>query len=66
MQIDSKTTPGDIPLYLVNTTDGTELVLVPGRWLWMGLSDEDSDGRSIPRLARRVVTELTKADVSDK
>ena len=31
----------DIPLYKINPTDGSELVLVPGGWFWMGSVDED-------------------------
>ena len=33
----------DIPLYKVNPKDGSELVLVPGGWFWMGSGDEDPE-----------------------
>lgn len=32
-----------IPCYFVNPKDGTEMVLVPGGWFWMGSDDTDSD-----------------------
>lgn len=28
---------------MLNPKDGTELVLIPGGWFWMGSGDEDSD-----------------------
>jgi formylglycine-generating enzyme len=33
----------DIPLYKINPKDGSELVLVPGGWFWMGSGDEDPE-----------------------
>jgi formylglycine-generating enzyme len=40
-----------IPWYKVNPKDGSELVLVPGGWFWMGSGDEDPDafGNEKPR-----------------
>jgi formylglycine-generating enzyme required for sulfatase activity len=32
-----------IPWYKVNPADGSELVLVPGGWFWMGSGDDDLD-----------------------
>ncbi|MEW6418557.1 MAG: SUMF1/EgtB/PvdO family nonheme iron enzyme [Nitrospirota bacterium] len=32
-----------IPWYFINPKDGTEMVLVPGGWFWMGSGSEDSD-----------------------
>jgi len=32
-----------IPCYFRNPKDGTEMVLVPGGWFWMGSADEDKD-----------------------
>ncbi len=31
-----------IPYYFINPKDGTEMVLIPGGWFWMGAGDEDS------------------------
>ena len=41
----------EIPWYKVNPKDGSELVLVPGGWFWMGSGDEDPDalGSEKPR-----------------
>ena len=33
----------EIPWYKVNPKDGSELVLVPGGWFWMGSGDDDLD-----------------------
>ena len=33
----------NIPWYFVNPIDGTELVLIPGGWFWMGADDDDKD-----------------------
>ncbi|WP_373500168.1 formylglycine-generating enzyme family protein [Desulfococcus sp.] len=35
--------PFDPPCYLVNPVDGTELVLLPGGWFWMGSDDGEPD-----------------------
>ncbi|MFH1562213.1 MAG: SUMF1/EgtB/PvdO family nonheme iron enzyme [Nitrospirota bacterium] len=32
-----------IPCYLVNPKDGTEMVLIPGGWFWMGSENDDSE-----------------------
>jgi len=32
-----------IPCYFKNPKDGTEMVLIPGGWFWMGSSDDDPD-----------------------
>ena len=40
-----------VPWYLRNPTDGTELVLVPGGWFWMGSREDDGEApdREKPR-----------------
>jgi formylglycine-generating enzyme required for sulfatase activity len=35
-----------IPWYMVNEKDGTELVLVPGGWFWMGVVEKDTQAGS--------------------
>jgi formylglycine-generating enzyme required for sulfatase activity len=35
--------PNDVPCYFVNPADGTELVLVPGGWFFMGAADGDAE-----------------------
>ena len=35
--------PNKISWYYINPKDGTEMVLVPGGWFWMGSDDTDSD-----------------------
>ncbi len=35
--------PNKIPWYFINPKDGTEMVLSPGGWFWMGSDDTDSD-----------------------
>lgn len=35
-----------IPLYYINPKDGTELVLIPGGWYWMGAREDDQEAGS--------------------
>jgi formylglycine-generating enzyme len=43
METDFETKDNDAPWYKVNPKDGSELVLVPGGWFWMGSGYEDPD-----------------------
>lgn len=43
-----------LPWYMINPKDGTELILIPGGWFWMGNDKEDDPDAHIPEGPRHL------------